>query len=444
MKEYNISAILKNYNNYLSNIRNFSNTTIISYINNLKLFLKFIKKYKNIKQINIDTLINISSSDIYSFLIYLNMYRNNLAKSRQKKLSSIKCFYNWLYNCNYEICKNLENPVEDIIIHLDLCKEAKCLTLREAKKITNIFTAKNNKMYVRDNTIISIFLNCGLRISEMASLNISSIDFKIKSILVFGKGKHERIVPFNKNVENNLLKYLAAKKTRRYLLDNDYPLFINNNLKRITSKSIEHICKNAFALAGLENRGYTVHTLRHTFANLLYLYSKADIVAIQEILGHSCIEATQLYIHPDKKKIKDSFLSNPIGKIRIKKRKEEKNMEYYYNETNRKNTKDFDTDTIREHDLKLIDGEYDLLLKALYYYIETHKMVYSNINTYDPLGEKARLDLLQDLYNKMLRQYNESVDRNPIIHIENAKYDLNDKIDKTIYYKTKKYYKNKK
>lgn len=346
MKDNNISTILESYSNYLSDIRNFSNRTITSYINNLKMFLKFIKKYKNIEQ--------------------------------------------------------------------------------------------------RDNTIISIFLNCGLRISELTSLNISNINLKNKSILVFGKGRHERTVPFNKNMENNLLKYLETEPIKEHILDENYPLFINRNHKKISIDSIENICKNAFRLVGLENRGYTVHSLRHTCANLLYLYSKADIVAIQDILGHTSIEATQLYIHPDKKKIKDSFLSNPIGKIKIKRIKEENNMENYYNEINRQDKKDFDTDTIRENQLILLDGEYDLLLIALEYYIETHKRVYSNIDSYDPLGKKARLDLLQNLYDKLLKNYNESVKKNPIIHIENSKYDLYDKIDRRIYYKTKRYYKNKK
>lgn len=443
MEENNISTILEKYSNYLSYVRNFSNRTITSYINNLKIFLNFIKKYKNIEQINLDILINISSSDIYSFLIYLNMYRNNSPKSRQKKLSSVKCFYNWLYNCNYSIYEKLENPAKNIIVHLEKYKEAKCLTLREAKKLTNIFTLENSKTYIRDNTIISIFLNCGLRISELVSLNISNIDFKNKSILVFGKGNKERTVPFNKNVENNLLKYLETEPIKEYILDKEYPLFINKNYRRISIDSVENICKNAYKLAGLQDRGYTAHSLRHTCANLLYLYSKADIVAIQDVLGHTSIEATQLYIHPDKKKIKDSFLSNPIGKIKIKKGKEENNMENYYNEINKKDKKDFDTDTIRENQLTLLDGEYDLLLIALEHYIETHERIYSNIDSYDPLGKKARLDLLQNLYNKLLRNYNESVKRNPVIHIENAKYDLYNKIDRRTYYKTKKYYKNK-
>lgn len=245
-------------------------------------------------------------------------------------------------------------------------------------------------------------------------------------------------------MENNLLKYLETEPIKEHILDENYPLFINRNHKKISIDSIENICKNAFRLAGLENRGYTVHSLRHTCANLLYLYSKADIVAIQDILGHTSIEATQLYIHPDKKKIKDSFLSNPIGKIKIRRIKEENNMENYYNEINRQDKKDFDTDTIRENQLILLDGEYDLLLIALEYYIETHKRVYSNIDSYDPLGKKARLDLLQNLYDKLLKNYNESVKKNPIIHIENSKYDLYDKIDRRIYYKTKRYYKNKK
>lgn len=231
MGENDISTILEKYNQYLSHIRNFSKTTITSYTKSLKIFLKFIKDYKDIEQIDLDTLINISSSDIYSFLIYLNMYRNNQARSRRRKLSAIKCFYNWLYNCNYENCKNLENPTENILINLEKYKEAKCLTLKEAMKITNIFNLKNDPMYIRDNTIISIFLNCGLRISELASLNISSINFKNKTIFVFGKGNVERNVPFNRNVENNLLRYLETEPIKEHISDNDYPLFLIKIIK---------------------------------------------------------------------------------------------------------------------------------------------------------------------------------------------------------------------
>lgn len=135
-----ISTILEKYNEYLLHIRNFSNKTIISYMNNLKMFLMFIQNYKHINQINLDELINVKESDIYSFLIYLNMYRNNLARSRQKKITVLKCFYEWLFACNYERCKNIKNPTENISITLEQYKEAKCLTLREVKKITNIFT----------------------------------------------------------------------------------------------------------------------------------------------------------------------------------------------------------------------------------------------------------------------------------------------------------------
>lgn len=443
MKEKSIFKILDDYNKYLSHVKNFSNRTIVNYIGTLKLFLNFIKKYKNVEQIDINILLNINSSDIYTFLIYLNIYRKNSAKSRQKKLSTIKCFYKWLLNCN---CKIVKNPAENISIIQAHYKEAKCLTLREAKKITNIFTIKNNEMYIRDNTIISIFLNCGLRISEMVSLNISNVDLENKTFLVLGKGNIERIVPFNKNVENNILEYLRTKPIRYNLLDGECPLFITKNYKRVSTKLVATICKKAFSLAGLEGRGYTTHSLRHTAATLIYLYGNSDIRVIQEILGHGSIEATQLYVHPDKKRIKKSFLSNPLGKVRIKeKRKGENNsMENYNNNVNEKYPKDFNTDTIRENNLKLIDVEYDLILKALYVYIKIHKMVYSNINTYDPLGEKLRLDLLQDLYNKISNQYDKSVRENPIIHIENAKYDLYNRIDKRVYYKTKKYYKNKK
>ena len=201
MENNDISTILEKYSKYLSHIRNFSKTTITDYTNSLKMFFKFIKDYKDIE-----------------------------ARSRQKKLYAIKCFYNWLFNCNYEKCKNLENPAESIVIHLEKYKEAKCLTLKEAKKITNIFNLENDKMYIRDNTIITIFLNCGLRVSELVSLNISSINLKNKSILVFGKERIERNVPLNKNVENNLLRYLETEPIiKEHRLDKEYPLFINKS-----------------------------------------------------------------------------------------------------------------------------------------------------------------------------------------------------------------------
>ena len=190
----------------------------------------------------------------------------------------------------------------------------KYLKLEDAKKIQNIFNISNSRYYIRDNTIISLFLASGMRLSELSNIKIKDIDFSKKNVQIIGKGNKERIVFLTDKIIKQLKKYLD---TRQIIDINEY-LFINNKNTKLSNRSIENICDRAFKLVGINDKKYTVHTLRHTFATYIYKQTK-DILVVKEILGHETINATMIYSHIDNDDLKKAVRSNPLNDFQIEK-----------------------------------------------------------------------------------------------------------------------------
>jgi site-specific recombinase XerD len=310
--------VLKEFLSYLLVIRGYSINTIKSYESDLLNFFSFIKEYLeiaiSIKDFNVFILSMVTEKDILAFLVYLNYSKDNTVVTRKRKVSAIRSFYKWLFN-TYDIGANIENPSKDIPYMQSVKKIPKNLSLKEAKKIINIFNITNSQMPKRNNTIIAILLNCGLRISEISNLNISNINFKEKYFRIIGKGNKERIVYYNTYVEKQLKDYLNKRK----IINLNEPVFINHSSNRLGIDGIENVCKKAFQLAGLEENGYTAHSLRHTMATLLYKYSNTDILVIKEILGHASICSTQIYTHIYNKEIQEAYNKNPLNNFELKK-----------------------------------------------------------------------------------------------------------------------------
>ena len=251
----------------------------------------------------------IKKEDILAYLVFLNYYRNNCAYSRQRRLCSIKSFYRWLSD-NYP--NIIDNPVKSIK-NIEPCyRLPKHLSLNQAKKIQTIFTLKNSKTPIRNNAIISLLLSTGMRASELININIKDINFNDKSIKVHGKGNKERVVYFNEHCKILLKKYLDIRGRDKNNIDKK-ALFINIQHKRIGIDGIEDICQKAYNLIGLNDKGYTTHTLRHTAATITYRYVKQDILLIKEMLGHSSINSTQIYTHIYNKEVKEGFEKNPLS-----------------------------------------------------------------------------------------------------------------------------------
>lgn len=302
-------AILNDFLVYLKNTKQYSLGTVKEYESDLTIFFKFILQYKDIYipfiEITLFTILKINTKDIIAFLVYLNYYRNDCSFTRQRKLYAIKSFFKWILIINPGLLK--ENPASGISKAEPIMRLPKYLNIQQAKEIQSIFTLKNSKYALRNNTIIILFLTTGIRISELIGINIKDINLNEKYIKIVGKGNRERIVYLNESCKKQLEKYLR----NRVYTDED-PLFISSQKKRISKSSIENICKQAYKLLGIEGKHYSVHTLRHTAATILYKYTN-DILLLQSFLGHASLKSTEIYTHVYNSSVKEAVEKNPLS-----------------------------------------------------------------------------------------------------------------------------------
>ncbi len=305
--------ILDDYLNYLVSIKQYSLETVKSYNIDLLLFLNFIKDYMSIKQeiknFNKFILLQVKEKDVIAFLVYCNYYRDNNPYTRERKLVAIRGFYEWLL----DTFKNefITNPTENLGRIKKVERLPKYLSLKQAKQIQNIFTAKNSKYPMRNNAIICLFLSSGIRVSELINIKLIDINFKANSIQIIGKGNKERTAYFSNYCKEKLLTYI---KTRT---DNSPYLFISYFKDKLSRREIDEIVRKAYKLMRIDDRHYSTHTLRHTAATLLYRYVKEDTLLIKEFLGHSSISSTQIYTHIHNLKIKEAVEKNPLSNFHI-------------------------------------------------------------------------------------------------------------------------------
>lgn len=316
MSNIKLPDFVEDISNYLSGIKNLSET----YIKNLKItieqFLNFINihkfknKYNSIYDMTLNDIRVLSNSDIYSFIYFLaeNNYKVN---SRVVKIEHLRTFFNYLYTIQHKIFRQpfkklkTERKIEE--------KLPKYLSLVEGQKLLKVYANSDNPINLRNNAIIHLFLNCDLRLSELANLDILDFDLDENKFLIFGKGSKERIGYLNKITKDALLKYLKYRNNIGGInAKHDRALFLSNEHKRISVSRVQKIVLKAFELANLNDRNFTTHTLRHTCATLLYR-NGTDIKVIQEILGHVQIDTTEIYTHLHNKQVMEAMLGHPMA-----------------------------------------------------------------------------------------------------------------------------------
>jgi len=311
-------------NDYLVHIRivkGLSQRTIDEYYIDIKLFLKFILYIKedtdcqdieeiDISSMTVDYLKSVSVSDIYNFIFYLSDERNNGDCARYRKISAIKSFFNYL--CN-QVSLIDHNPTANLDIPSPKRALPKHLTLNESIKLLDTADTKDSK---RDYCIITLFLNCGMRLSELIGLNISDIDFEDYHLRVLGKGGKERIIYLNKACISSINDYMEIRKN---IETNNDALFLSNQKKRISKRRVQQIVENNIRVSGLGGKGITTHKLRHTAATLMYQYGETDILTLKEILGHSTIATTEIYTHLSDQIMRDAIENNPLANEKKKK-----------------------------------------------------------------------------------------------------------------------------
>lgn len=319
--------ILREFLTYHENIKGQSKLTISEYYFDLRMFLRFIKLMRNdmpittqlddidIKDIDINFIRNIDTSDIFDFLSYLANDRavnpesaapehGIAAAARARKLSAIKSFYKYLTIRTKQL---QENPVADLEYPKLRKSLPKYLTLEQSSALLQAVSGQNEK---RDYAILMLFLNCGIRRSELVGLNLS--DVYEDRIRVVGKGNKERFVYFGSACRKAIDAYLIERKEK--VLTDNHALFGSRDGNRISVTAVHRLVKKALMQAGLDATQFSAHKLRHTAATMM-LSGGVDVKTVQEVLGHENLNTTQIYTHIENTELKIASEANPLSKL---------------------------------------------------------------------------------------------------------------------------------
>ena len=299
---------------YMETIRGKSKNTITAYSYDLALFFKYIKMKRgyvatdmDIDEIPVDDvdmyiINNISLADLYSFLSFAANQRDNKNYARARKVACIRSFFKYLHKM--KMIK--ENPSAELESPKINSRHPIYLTLEESKQLLASIDGENKE---RDYAIITLFLNCGLRLSELISIDINKINNDI--LTVIGKGSKERTVYLNKACIDAINNYLKVRPVDDVKDKN--ALFLSERKRRISKRTVQYLVKKYIGISNLDMEKYSPHKLRHTAATLMYKYGKVDIRSLQQILGHENISTTQIYTHLDDETLRNAVNANPLA-----------------------------------------------------------------------------------------------------------------------------------
>ncbi len=296
--------ILRDFLTHKLTIEGRSEKTVQEYYYDLKGFLSYIKTIKNYNgEPDAEMVRDITLTDIYDYLLYIGKVKENGARTRARRIAAIKSFYKYLY---YQV-KIVDNNPTDVLTSPKLKKTQPVhLELSESKKLLSSVSGRNKE---RDYCILTLFLNCGLRLSELVGININ--DIREDTLKVLGKGNKERTIYLNSACRDAIEKYLAVRP-KDGLKDRN-ALFISGQKNRIYYKTVQYLVKKYLAVAGMDITRYSTHKLRHTAATLMYKYGNVDVKALQEILGHEQLNTTQIYTHIGNQQLKEAMEKNPLA-----------------------------------------------------------------------------------------------------------------------------------
>ena len=311
--------LVQDYFVYQLAVRNKSELTVLEYASDLRSFLRFLKQrenifadYLNFNEIPIsnfpeEKILCVTNKDAIAFLSFCSTELNNNASTRARKASTLRSFYKWLTHHENRLDTN---PME----HLESPKTKKALpkylTMDDCLTLLRAIDGPNKE---RDFCIVIFFLNCGLRLSELVSLNYNDIRSD-RSMKVTGKGNKERTIYLNDACVEAFEAYMKVRPNDG--LKDKNALFISRNKNRLSNKSVQHIIYTLLDKAGLSGMGLSTHKLRHTAATLMYQHGNTDIMLIKEILGHENLGTTQIYTHVVNSQLQQAVNSNPLANVK--------------------------------------------------------------------------------------------------------------------------------
>ncbi|MFT8349962.1 tyrosine recombinase XerC [Clostridium saccharoperbutylacetonicum] len=306
---------------YLETIKNKSENTINAYRKDLTIFFRFMLKYRDliseetefdeidIGSVNDEFIKSIRLRDLYAFMSFTEKYRQNSAYARARKVATLKSYFKFLQGKAKIITENPTLELESPKVNK---RHPIYLTLNQSVHLLESLD-KKNKNYQRDYCILTLFLNCGMRLSELCSIQLTK--FKGDTLSIIGKGDKERTVYLNDACLKALDNYLKVRDDSKSLPEDKKYLFLSSRNTPINQRTVEIMIKKHITNAGLTDDKYTPHKLRHTAATLMYKYGNVDIRSLQSILGHENISTTQIYTHVDDDSLRDAVKSNPLSKL---------------------------------------------------------------------------------------------------------------------------------
>lgn len=323
--------ILREFLTYHETIQSHSKKTVDEYYLDLRNFFRYLKLVRGavpadisfdeiaIDDLDLALIRSITLSDVYAYMNYLSRERPKrrnspdagvglTASARARKIAAIRSFFKYLTNKAKLIA---ENPMQD----LDAPRLKKSLPhYLNLEESVNLLSSVDGKNQTRDYCILCLFLNCGLRISELVGLNIQ--DVRGDQLRVLGKGNKERVIFLNDACRQALDDWLTERGAMA-LLDKNALFVTTQNHRRITTAAVHKLVKKHLTAAGLDSTQYSSHKLRHTAATLM-LQNGVDVRTLQEVLGHEHLNTTQIYTHVDNEDLRTAARANPLGRVKKK------------------------------------------------------------------------------------------------------------------------------
>ena len=313
--------ILMEFLEYHSTVRGHSDKTVAGYYLDLKILFRFIKRRRHmvaadtpfneidISDVDIDFIKSIRIEELYRYQSFSpemsGSNRSLSAASRCRRTSSVKSFYNYLtvkrHLLDFNICQELDMPKRPNLLPRYL-EESEC---------ERLLSVCDGPFALRDYCILMLFMSCGMRVSELVSLNLS--DIYDDHLRVIGKGNKERMIYFAQGCREAIDDYLAVRDPEKIVPEDKNALFISRDHRRISVRGVQKMLDKKLLQAGLDPSCYSPHKLRHTAATLM-LKNGVDTRALQEVLGHSNLNTTQIYTHLDNAALHEAAMANPIGR----------------------------------------------------------------------------------------------------------------------------------
>jgi len=323
--------VLREYAEYTVVIKGNSEKTVCEYLLDLRTFFRFMLTKWNdldiskdefeklsIKSINESDVKRVTQKNIIEYLMFAGYQRDNSPTTRMRKLSALRSFFKYAHVKEHIIDVN---PTSDVDAPKKASTLPKYLTVEEAVRL--IETVRNDtesKTRLRDYAIIVLFLNTGMRLSELVGLNLEDLDPEITQVKVLGKGAKERMIYLNKAARSALIDYLRLRLDPKHVRTSSNAVFLSGRENRISNKTVQWMVQKYLKMAGLGSKGLSVHKLRHTAATLMYQSGKVDIRVLKDILGHEQLNTTQIYTHVVDRNLEEAVENNPLSDVILKKK----------------------------------------------------------------------------------------------------------------------------